>query len=607
MSLFIIRNDSKDLTVGENKLLNKIKNLYENEEKTAYLYVQPTISALVPDFILIDEIRGISILEVKDWSIDYIKSIDKKRVVLANREDDNPTFKTKQYLNQCKGIISTDDELCYLDEIIYANVVLTNISMEEINNKNIKEQLSNPAVNILTKNILEKLNIEDMFSKNKISLSEDEITQIRGLLFPEIKIVKEDKNKSLVSIHALDEEQENFARKLPYGHYMITGVPGSGKTQILIARAIHLIKENPTWKIQIVTYNLSLTNKIESILNEIAKDYSTSPILKNIEMGNITVNTFHSLAKKQSNARMPNNLSGSEKNKWFNETLINIALEKCKPTFDAILIDEYQDFQDDWIRICIKLCKTHKYKNKNNKEVEGINLLLAGDRLQSIYNPKVHSWNKLGINMQGRSKFLKTCYRTGKENAHVALKFLQQDKMLENEVNNFYKEKEEDKLVIENIQDEASAIDFIEGDYEEIINYINKLIRVDNYFYNDILIICQYKSKCEQIKSMLPSNIRYNCRFVKEADKEDMEACLLTSTYYSAKGLEAKVVILVDVDWFSKNMDINKEVMERKLLYVGMTRASEKLIIQASNFNKDTFARDIRDIERKEMKRVYHQ
>ena len=112
MSLFIIRNDSKDLTVGENKLLNKIKNLYENEEKTAYLYVQPTISALVPDFILIDEIRGISILEVKDWSIDYIKSIDKKRVVLANREDDNPTFKTKQYLNKCNGIISTDDELC---------------------------------------------------------------------------------------------------------------------------------------------------------------------------------------------------------------------------------------------------------------------------------------------------------------------------------------------------------------------------------------------------------------------------------------------------------------------------------------------------------------
>ncbi len=135
----------------------------------------------------------------------------------------------------------------------------------------------------------------------------------------------------------------------------------------------------------------------------------------------------------------------------------------------------------------------------------------------------------------------------------------------------------------------------------QIINYINKLIRVDNYFYNDILIVCQSKSKCERIKSMLPSNMRYNCKFVKDADKEDMDCCMLTSTYYSAKGLESKVVILVDVDWFSKNLDMNKEIMDRKLIYVGMTRASEKLIIHGKNFNKNSFAKDIRRIESKMM------
>ena len=50
-----------------------------------------------------------------------------------------------------------------------------------------------------------------------------------------------------------------------------------------------MIKENPNWNIQIVTYNLSLTNKIESILNEIAMDYSNSPILKDVNMANISV------------------------------------------------------------------------------------------------------------------------------------------------------------------------------------------------------------------------------------------------------------------------------------------------------------------------------
>ena len=75
MPLNIIKNESKKLTKGEKELLNKIKLLYKNYQDEAYLYVQPTISKLVPDFILIGENRGISILEVKDWSLSYIKDI----------------------------------------------------------------------------------------------------------------------------------------------------------------------------------------------------------------------------------------------------------------------------------------------------------------------------------------------------------------------------------------------------------------------------------------------------------------------------------------------------------------------------------------------------
>ena len=95
---------------------------------------------------------------------------------------------------------------------------------------------------------------------------------------------------------------------------------------------------------------------------------------------------------------------------------------------------------------------------------------------------------------------------------------------------------------------------------------------------------------------MLPSSIRYNTRFIKEADKEDMDSCLLTSTYYSAKGLEGKVVILMDVDYFYGGLDKQKEIMDRKLIYVGMTRASEKLIIHGKNFNKNSFAKEIKNI-----------
>lgn len=557
------------------------------------MYVQPTISKLVPDFILIDENRGISILEVKDWSLSYIKDIDKRRVVLADREDDNPLSKTKQYYDICKGIISNNDKIYYLTDIIYGNTVLTNISNEDLEIEKIKTAFSSKLISCINKDILSNLKIEDMFSHEENKINEEEMINIRTSLFPEIKIVKENLQKE-DDIFSLDEKQESFVRKIPYGHYMITGVPGSGKTQILIARAIHLIKENPTWNIQIVTYNLSLTNKIESILNEIARDYSNSPILKDINLQNISVSTFHKMAMRQCGQKLPYKLSADEKHKWFDETLPQIALQKCKPYYDVIMIDEYQDFRDDWIKVCINLCKKYEYKNYMGKEVEDINLFMTGDRLQSIYNAKEHSWNKLGINMRGRSYFLKTCYRTGKEIAHMALKFLQQNESLQEEVSRFYKSDDEKLVFLED--DNEDTIEFVEGEYEEVVGCINELIINEKYSYNDILIVCNFKNQCEKIKSMLPSNIRYNTRFIKEADKEDMDSCLLTSTYYSSKGLEGKVVILMDVDYFYPNLDKKKEIMDRKLVYVGMTRASEKLIIHSKNFNKNSFAKEIKNI-----------
>lgn len=61
------------------------------------MYVQPTIGQLVPNFILIDPKKGLCILEVKDWAILYIQDINKRSVMLKNREDQNPGYKTEKY------------------------------------------------------------------------------------------------------------------------------------------------------------------------------------------------------------------------------------------------------------------------------------------------------------------------------------------------------------------------------------------------------------------------------------------------------------------------------------------------------------------------------
>lgn len=596
MSLEIIKNDSKDLTPGEKSVLNKLKKLYKDYNYTTYLYIQPNIGKLVPDFILIDENKGLSIIEVKDWSIDYIKNINKRTVQLADRDDDNPVYKTKKYLDIAKGIVSTsDDDMEFIENNLYANTVLVNTTSGEIRNLGIEDCFKQKPIKCLTKDLFSNLKLEDLFSEEEISINEEQMILLRTMLFPETKIkkVKEDIKGNIISttINALDTEQENFARRLPYGHYMVTGVPGSGKTVILIARALHIAKEHPDWNIEILTYNKSLSSKIESVLNSIAEDIMDNNFLNDIPIENIHVENFHKLAMNISNVNVPK----PTPNDWWDETLPSIALEKAKPIYDAILIDEYQDFRDIWIKVCINLCKHHTYINNTNKEASGINLFLAGDRLQSIYNSKVHNWKKdFGLNMRGRTKLLKTSYRTGKENISLALKFLQNDDSLLDEVNNFYKN-EEDKELSFNALESESSVEFLEGSYSSIVRTVQNLLK-DGYKYNDILLICRTKKLCEKIADSFPGKIIDNIVFIKDANDKQLRTKLLTSTYHSSKGLESKIVILVDVDEFTSELNKNKEIMEKKLLYVGMTRASEKLFIHASSFDDDSFAKDIKDI-----------
>lgn len=596
MSLEIIKNDSKDLTPGEKSVLNKLKKLYKDYNYTTYLYIQPNIGKLVPDFILIDEKKGLSIIEVKDWSIDYIKNINKRTVQLADRADDNPVYKTKKYLDIAKGIVSTsDDDMEFIENNLYANTVLVNTTSGEIRNLGIEDCFKQKPIKCLTKDLFNNLKLEDLFSEEEISINEEQMILLRTMLFPETKIkkVKEDIKGNIISttINALDTEQENFARRLPYGHYMVTGVPGSGKTVILIARALHIAKEHPDWNIEILTYNKSLSSKIESVLNLIAEDIMDNNFLNDIPIENIHVENFHKLAMNISNVNVPK----PTPNDWWDETLPSIALEKAKPIYDAILIDEYQDFRDSWIKVCINLCKHHTYINNTNKEASGINLFLAGDRLQSIYNSKVHNWKKdFGLNMRGRTKLLKTSYRTGKENISLALKFLQNDDSLLDEVNNFYKN-EEDKELSFNALESESSVEFLEGSYRSIVRTVQNLLK-DGYKYNDILLICRTKKLCEKIADSFPGKIIDNIVFIKEANDKQLRTKLLNSTYHSSKGLESKIVILVGVDEFTSQINKKKEIMEKKLLYVGMTRASEKLFIHASSFDDDSFAKDIKDI-----------
>jgi hypothetical protein len=557
-----MQSDIYGLTTGENRVLNKLKTIYSTKDYDAFLYPQPVVMSYNPDFILIDPFKGVCIIEVKDWSLSYIQSINQTSVTNTNGEIlYNPSYRARQYFNTVKNLLQTEkfllNEKNELNFRLYSKVVFTKMNSLEVNS--LKEVLCQPVTECLSSDHLISLSVNDIFAEDTIYLDKATISTIRGKIFPELQIKRVQTeiwqfNKKNTTdnqvIATLDYEQEQFARRIPYGHYMITGVPGSGKTVILVARAIHLLKENPEWRIRILTYNRSLEKKLEQHFKSKHEDLH----YMGIKYENIEISTFHQMARDVAAI----NITGTENNQFWDVTLPYKAMEKAVPTYDAILIDEYQDFHDSWIKLCLKVCKKHEDKTEN--------IFLAGDRLQSIYNPKTHSWKSLGVNIVGRSKLLKTSYRSGGSHIDLAMNYLMLHDELRNEVEKFYEGRDG---ICQNF-DSESSVKFLTGGYAIINNLLLDLLNT-KYNPQDILVLGPSHMGNEKLYRNLDESIKKVSKVSKNIDENK----LVITTYHSSKGLENKVCILINID----------RIENQRLNYVGLTRASEQLYIHS--YKKD--------------------
>lgn len=577
MGLKIIPGDFSNLEPGEKRVVNKLNSLYLNVDYDCYLYIQPRLKKLNPDFLLIDAYKGTCIIEVKDWDIGYIKKIHNTYIIdVKGRQHYNPVFRTNQYFNFAKRILQSEpyfiDKNGFFKLKLYSKVIFTNINAKELDSLSL--YLCQPPTECISSEQIRTLTFEVLFSSDTRFLDKNTISMIRGTLFPEI-IVKPvqtelwefNKKNPLENriTSTLDAEQEKFARRIPYGHYMITGVPGSGKTVILLSRAIHLLKENPAWKIRIVTYNRALARKLRNRFESLYEKLE----LMGINYQNITISTFHSLASEVSTIAPP----VIKTQDYWDVILPFNAVENAKPAYDAILIDEYQDFPDAWIKLCLLMCRKHYY---NGQETE--NLFLAGDRLQSIYNDKDGSWKSLGVNIVGRSKLLKTSYRSGSTHINLALDYLMKDEKLKKEVEKFY----EGRNGICCNYEAGNNVDFISGGLDNINGYLNDLFLNQKYNPEDVLVLVPNRHGSNNMDEIY-QRLDVQLKSISVASKEVEPNKMTITTYHSSKGLECKVCVLLNVD----------SLIDKKLLYVGMTRASEKLCIHSFKPNEGKIFKEL--------------
>ena len=567
-------------TDGERAFYNRIKQVFLGEDHILG-YFEPDIGGIHPDFLLLSPKYGIIIVEIKDYSEKYLKTISKsgkwewlkhEKLVLL----DNPFDQIYQYYRVVKGRIDrchfseeTDIPICRL--VVFSQIPQNGYIAEEI------RKISPKKVQLCFKETLgrnEKFRefFNDIISFN-CELSNDQFKHIRANLIPtsrlptlkQANLMEYFKNENKVKL--LDEEQEKLARELKEGHRLIFGVAGSGKTVLLIARARILAKRHPDWKILILCYNKLLRKQIFNMFNP--QDYEAD----------ITISTFHGWARNyilnaddefsslyhEANKRAKKE---DKKDDFFQEFVPKILNQMIKShgenqlLYDAILIDEAQDFEQVWFEPIMQLL---------NPDTNS--LLITCDGLQGIYARKRFTWSSVGIQARGRVKRFDKSYRIPIEIGIIAQKIL--PKNITNLIGQFDEFMSTKQFTGNHGTVEIFISDTREDEYIKLTEKIARSLKSPQ----EILVLFKLNMKKINYKHPFFDYLKsHNIEWKDLQDYNYESPGLVIGTLYGTKGLESDTIIIPELDTYNSNQD-------RQLLYVGMTRSRKKLVLSA---NKST-------------------
>lgn len=628
MAITIPETIRSSATTGERLFFRTLKTFLPDDY---IVYFEPDIQGRRPDFVIIGPDLGIVVLEVKDYTKNTLFQINHDEWHIVTTSGDQAVIKSpmKQArdnmfhvvdtLKKDKSLIQLDGKYKFQLKFPYGHgVVFTRLYSKDFVEEGLysviepnlcftRDEIDPDKEGFLEEILMEKiLNMFVVPFRLKESLSLEDINAIRYHLFPEVRISAEYKppvpyqDQLLLSLHdikTMDLHQENLAKQIGDKNRLIRGVAGSGKTIILASRAKMLSKQNPDWKILILCYNISLSNAIQQMihhmLNEPEDLFDFEPNAKSVQNENIIVRNFHSWLKNDLRIReqqLPDIIEKLERN------------EAILPTYDAVLIDEGQDFEADWLRLVSLLI---------NADTQS--LLLVEDRAQTIYQRKRSYLQDTGLSFKGRSKVLSINYRNTQQIVKFAWEFYRKHSMFKNKVVN--RELEGEIIAPQSTKRRGPEPGIVKAAtfFEEmriVARSIKKLHIEKKVPLEDILILYRVKRthKFPIIdiiqRSLKDEGLPYFWITENDVSKRSYakdDGKVKISTIDSSKGLDFRAVFIVNVDSMPFPLEENKE-REVSLLYIGMTRAKEYLGLSYSGESEFTLHLDSILEERKQKK-----
>ena len=544
-----------------------------------------------PDVVIANKRHGIMIIEIKDWQIDLPKyksgeKINKKgkKIWEVFIEDEkgtrtsniNPVYKADGYrLRMIDGIHEIQEEI-FNDKrkniLIKSGLYFHNIisSQKAKSFVGIPKYFNPDRCTVFGRDMLDKnVKIEQfipLINNNiKIHSNTDWLSKFKNWISPPLHISE---GQNLISERDLNDKQKRYIISRPGVIQKLSGVAGSGKTRVIAIRAASLAKLGK--KILVICYNITLKNYLKKEIEGTKYDFDPT---------NIDIFYFHDFCKAYRefrNIEYPDEGSMQKNDELEKEKIIRDKIENrnLSANYDAIIIDEGQDFKETWFKLL------RNFLSQNGE------MLIAFDDKQNIYSIKKFKISGVG---SGRWGVLNKGYRLLNEHINLVNKF-------SNEFLTDFKSDEENPIIETNTQHtlpfEPNSLskwinvnNIVESRDMvcEMLNHLDKNQKLD--FSDTAILVPDHDEGINLREHILEyfknKNLKISDIFSKNPDRQrdakkifnvfDSDRRLKMSTINSFKGWERRNIIILIPYKTDKNFDFK--------MYTSMTRVREKLII----------------------------
>lgn len=589
-----LTNIDRRCDTGERAVLHQLKRCL-SDDYMVWHNVPIGPKARQPDFVILSPRRGLLILEVKHWAWGTLLGFNRDSVELRLEDGPktvaHPLSQARGYAIELNNVLESDPALQQEQDpfkgksrVPYGwGCVLSNIRHKQIESLDFAEVFPE-AKTVLRDELAEDI---DPYEFEKLlwgmyagwspqALTLPQRDRVRWHLFPEVRVQqgtlfngKEGAQGAQLPdlLQVMDLQQEQIARTLGEGHRVIHGVAGSGKTMILVFRAQQLAAAaRPDQPILVLCYNRTLAQRITTLLRE-----------RGIDENLVVCRTFHAWCLDMVRAYQldaPQDLQGDAYWQALVHT-VNRAVETgLVPAgqYLALLIDEAHDFDETWLQMATRMVNPASNS-----------LLVLYDDAQSIYQKqrRKFSFASVGIQAQGRTSVLKLNYRNTAEVLALAMQCAA----------NLVAERPESEDAVQTVQPATAgrrgplpvlitAANPAE-EAELIAERIAKAVS-EGKSLNDIAVLFRTRIRIDGVSRALHrKGIAVQAMQAQGATRFDWSRpSVKLITMHSAKGLEFPLVFIAGLD----SMPWKDEALEEevRLLYVGMTRSTQELVLTAA-------------------------